>query len=231
VIAIQTELPVHEIQAVAIALLCKANGARPRGSLAEFSPLECAAALDLPAEHVIRIYAAFEESGWIDQDYLTTWDDRQPDKEDPTAAERQRRRRAKIKGQWPKEVVHMSRRDKRDVTTEERRQLQEEPVDNSAVVPVESPLAADEWLNALGVAIVADRLDKPALKAVETIARWCRDSSPEIVAEAVKAADKINYVGAQFHNLVTTQIARARYQETNGPVLLLGPVLQRKDSA
>lgn len=234
VIANETALPVHEVVVVVTALLCKANGAQPRGSLAEFSPRECAAALELPSEHVAAIYAALEDIGWIDQDYLATWDDRQPDREDRTAAERQRRCRAK--GQRPKEVVHMSRRDKRDVTPEEKREVQRHPVDNESVDNFGDnfearPLAADEWLTEHGIAIIADRLDKSCHKAIETIARWCRDVGPDIVADAIKAADKINYVGAQFHNLVTTQIARARYQEINGPALPLGPVLQRKDSA
>ena len=94
-IAIQTGVPVAEVIAVAASILCKANIGRPRGSLAEFSVFECAAALDMDAEHVARVYAALEDRGWIDQDYVVTWDERQPDKEDPTAAERQRRLRAR----------------------------------------------------------------------------------------------------------------------------------------
>src|SRR5258708_28342339 len=74
VVAVRTGLPVHQVIAVATVLLCKANGARPRGSLAEFSPLECGPSLDMLPGSVARIYAALEELGWIDQEYLTTWD-------------------------------------------------------------------------------------------------------------------------------------------------------------
>jgi hypothetical protein len=56
-----------------------------------------AAALDIPANNVARVYAALEEIGWIDQQYLSNWDERQPDKEDPTAKERQRRLRTAVK--------------------------------------------------------------------------------------------------------------------------------------
>src|SRR5258706_8475141 len=84
VIANAAGVPVHEVVAVAVTILCKANVGRPRGSLAEFSILECAAALDVPPEDAARIYAAMEGHGWIDQDYLVTWDERQPDREDPT---------------------------------------------------------------------------------------------------------------------------------------------------
>ena len=56
-----------------------------------------------------------EELGWIDQGFLSTWDDRQPDAEDPTAAERQKRSRQRKKEQRRKEL-DASHRDNRDVT-------------------------------------------------------------------------------------------------------------------
>ena len=39
------------------------------------------------------IYGALEGMGWIDRAFRVTWDERQPDNEDPTAAERQARAR------------------------------------------------------------------------------------------------------------------------------------------
>ena len=51
----------------------------------------------MPAEALESLRLEGEELGWIDNDYLATWDDRQPDIEDPTPADRQRRRREKLK--------------------------------------------------------------------------------------------------------------------------------------
>lgn len=104
-IAFIAGVPVHQVIAVTTVMLCKASVGTPRGSLAEFSVLECAAALDVPEDHVTRIYAALEKQGWIDQEYLVTWDERQPDREDTTAAERQRRRREKLRGQRTKAEI------------------------------------------------------------------------------------------------------------------------------
>lgn len=72
-----------------------ANKGRPRGSVADFSLLECAAALRIAPVEVERVYKALEHVGWIDREYLTTWDERQPDKEDPTNTLRQQRYREK----------------------------------------------------------------------------------------------------------------------------------------
>jgi len=97
VIAKALRLPLTEVLGVAQEILRAANICRPRGSLAEFSIVESAAALDLPGDHVARVYAAMIEQGWIDGDYLVTWDERQPDREDPTNKARQQRFRHKRK--------------------------------------------------------------------------------------------------------------------------------------
>ncbi len=98
-IAALTVLPIHKVLAVATYLLCKAGAGHPRGSLAEFSPIECAVALDLEADEVMRIYGAFEGHGWIEGDFLVTWDERQPDREDPTNKARQQRYRDRRKAE------------------------------------------------------------------------------------------------------------------------------------
>lgn len=80
---------------VAVALFCitRANQGTPRGSIEGFSVLECASAYDYEIKDVEAILRAFEQLGWIERDYLVTWDKRQPDKEDPTNAARQQRYR------------------------------------------------------------------------------------------------------------------------------------------
>jgi hypothetical protein len=91
----RTKVELCRVLAIVTCIEVAANKGRPRGSIADFSVLECAAALRIPAPEVRRVYKALEKCGWIDQEYLSTWDDRQPDKEDPTNAIRQQRHREK----------------------------------------------------------------------------------------------------------------------------------------
>ena len=83
--------------AVITCLEVSANKGLPRGSIADFSLLECAGGLRIPPEEVRLIYLALEELGWIDREYLSTWDERQPDKEDTTVKERMVRYRKRKK--------------------------------------------------------------------------------------------------------------------------------------
>jgi hypothetical protein len=95
-IARHADVPLTDVHSVVGKILEAANKGRPRGDISEFSILETAAALDIRADEVGRIYAALEDVGWIDRQYVTTWDDRQPDL-DPTNAERQARHRRRKK--------------------------------------------------------------------------------------------------------------------------------------
>lgn len=108
-IARHADVPLTEVHSIVGKLLEAANKGSPRGSIAEFSILEAAAALDVRADEVGRVYAALEDIGWIDQQYLTTWDDRQPDEKDPTTAERSARYRQRKKNL--EQNQSMSRRD------------------------------------------------------------------------------------------------------------------------
>jgi hypothetical protein len=96
-------------------LMIEANKGRPRSSIAEFKAYECSARLSIPLKEVRRVYKCLVDIGWIDQEHLSTWHERQPDSEDFTAAERQKRRREKIRqqNQQPADAVT---RDNRDVT-------------------------------------------------------------------------------------------------------------------
>lgn len=103
------------VLAIVTCLEVTANKGTPRGSIADFSVQECAAGLRIKPAAVQKVYEALEKLGWIDREYLSTWDERQPDKEDPTAKDRQQRRRQKIREQNQSDFA-VSRRDKRDVT-------------------------------------------------------------------------------------------------------------------
>jgi hypothetical protein len=74
-----------------------ANRGDIRGSVAEFNALEFAAALDIPVEEAKALYACLThpEVGWIADGVISDFQDRNPDQEDPTATERQRRRRSR----------------------------------------------------------------------------------------------------------------------------------------
>jgi hypothetical protein len=92
-------MSVSEVSMIAITLLRTANRSRPRGWVRDFSVIDCGAALDIDPDKVAEVFQRLEELGWIDNDNLATWDERQPDKEDPTNAERQKRHREKLKSQ------------------------------------------------------------------------------------------------------------------------------------
>src|SRR5262245_50786960 len=96
-VAKRSGIHVTTVIAVAAVILESANRGKPRGSVADFSVADCAAGLDLDMDTVREIWHRLEEMGWIDRDYLVKWDERQPDKEDATAAERMKRYRARKK--------------------------------------------------------------------------------------------------------------------------------------
>ena len=85
-VARQCAMSICEVSMIAVALLRTANRSRPRGWVRDFSVIDCGAALDIEPEKVGEVYRKLEDLGWIDNDYLATWDERQPDREDPTGA-------------------------------------------------------------------------------------------------------------------------------------------------
>src|SRR5258706_11371213 len=74
-----------------------ANRGDIRGSIAGFNALDFAAALDITVEEAKAIYAclAHADIGWIADGVIADFQDRNPDQEDPTAKERQRRGRSR----------------------------------------------------------------------------------------------------------------------------------------
>ncbi|MBR0693283.1 hypothetical protein [Bradyrhizobium lablabi] len=76
-----------------------ANRGDIRGSVAGFKAEDFAAALDITAEDVNRLFAALEhpDIGWIADGIIADFIDRNPDIEDPTSGERKRRERSRAK--------------------------------------------------------------------------------------------------------------------------------------
>lgn len=99
VVAQLTGLPLFQVQAFVVRLESLANKSEPRGFVGDFSAVEFGAAHGMPTDEAARIYAALEhrDVGWIDQGHVVTFYPRNPDKEDATAPDRDRRRRAR---QW-----------------------------------------------------------------------------------------------------------------------------------
>ena len=113
VVASHAQVHVTVVHSVVGKLLECANKARPTGSVERFSIPECAASLDLSEGIIERVYGTLDGLGWIDQGFIPEWYDRQPD--DPTAAERMARARAK------RDAERDAKRDARDRHAERQR--------------------------------------------------------------------------------------------------------------
>lgn len=86
-----------QVLAVVSALRNAAAKTRKHGDIGDFSFEECASGLNLTPDMVTGIARALLETNWLDQHYLVSWTEDQPDQQDPTAADRQRNKRAREK--------------------------------------------------------------------------------------------------------------------------------------
>lgn len=248
-VAVMTGLHVTMVIAVVDALMEAANIGRPRGSLAEVSLVECAIDLDMAAESIGRIYGALEEIGWIEREYLVTWDEHNRDREDPTNAERQQRFRDRQKGAAPDAIEAAPRLSternvtERYVTPEEKRIERRDPVDNFSEsasgtaaglsegqqpeISSDPQGAALLWLATEGERIVSDKMIEPRSTATKRIERWCHqalEGDASTLADIIRAVDATDYVGARFHNLVVDKIRRAPRRQSPQHELKLPPV-------
>jgi hypothetical protein len=254
---------VHQVVAVALRLDCVANKSVPRGSVADMSVPEFAAALQLPADTVARIRAALEDPAisWIDQDVIVDFYERNPDDCDPTAADRQRRHREKLRADRrelsdalsarpPPTDFHSNGPVTRDVTLRDVTKTNplssedaartrasgapagpsDERAGTSARVQSgesgESSIDPELWLWSEGRRIVIERSkDHPG--AVDTrMRRWLEQElagDAKALVEIIIAADRADYMGARFHNLIVDQIKRRVHQSDGQRSLPLPP--------
>lgn len=245
--------PQHLVEIFVLRLEIFASANTPRGSLDGLNIPALAAHWNLSSdEQLARIYAALEhpEVGWIDQEHVVTFWERNPDVEDATATERKRRSRVRQKA--AKEAARVNRstgypqsrvthRDTVTVTTRSDQSFSTQPVDNSgAVTRGEAAKPSDEaaakifdnpqaaaaaWLLSTGTRIVAERMEITAAAAATKIERWSHqglEGDVVALAEIVRAADDTDLMGARFHNLVVDQIRR-RQQQIKCPQLPLMP--------
>lgn len=253
-VAARTNVRVHQVVAVVLRLECLANRSDPRGSVADMSVPEFAAALQLSPNTVARIRAALEEPdiAWVDQDFVVSFHQRNPDHDDHTAAERQRRHRAKLRAARAEYSVQsatgppgyqQSRDVTRDTVTVTAHQITDKNSNASAAGAAraqevanknsgdsgETPGAPDLWLETQGLRIVVERMQCVATIARVKIERWRRevDDDAQALIEILSASDKADFMGARFHNLVVDGIRRHRHN-IRGPQLPLPPAAVRR---
>lgn len=218
-VAAQSGVPLDRVHSIVIAMFNQANKrprSAPRGSLEEFSVEECAIALDVPPEDVARVYTTLQNRGWIDdQDFISKWYLRQPDSEDPTAKDRQRRSRANRKEEL--ESFSPSR-----VT----------PPADAALPAQDGKLAANQarrWLFQIGAPRVAILCDMTGAVADSMVRKWLVQIEGDAAALSVIVSATIDktLVNDEFRNAIESQIARHLEEKHNGPKLNFGPLVLR----
>ncbi len=113
-----TGLPIGNVIAIVTCLQEEANGAHRRGCVEDFNPFECAVTLGYEHTDVQAVYDALKSTqiGWIDQDFIVSWYENNPDQDDPTALERKQRQRARQRAERQEQAV-TSRVTERDNVT------------------------------------------------------------------------------------------------------------------
>lgn len=98
-VAKRANAPLPLVEAVLIRLENHANRSNPRGYVGDFNPEGLAVRWGVDTDMIGRIFAQLEapDIGWIDQEQLVTFWDRNPDAVDNSAADRQQRTRDRKK--------------------------------------------------------------------------------------------------------------------------------------
>ncbi|MGE0751837.1 MAG: hypothetical protein AB7F39_06750 [Variibacter sp.] len=247
--------PLAEVHAVRSAINRCASMARRHGWIGDFDADECAEMLDLELQHVTAILSAMHEREWLAEGYIVNWSDRNPDQEDPTMAERQRRRRARMKvrkklamGQTITEAegALLSRvtgpgTDMVKPPTRGGPLVITEPLDDSpeAINAATISTAKNAQLYLLGGGtgtpadfgyaskVVADKMGMRRMAADTTIRGWLSLMNGDVTALAkmIDAADHGRMIGEAFEQVVKTGIKRYIAEATKGPELPLGPAV------
>lgn len=156
-VARRTGLPVHAVVAVWAALCENANQSPERGTLANWCGEDVAAALDLEPEQVAAVLEAMQGKV-MEGERLTGWEKRNPKREDPTAPDRQRRKRAR----------HAESRNVTPVTQTEREEERELEVEKETTSSVLKLLAGatqdvDGQVNEIIRSANRGMIDNPAI--------------------------------------------------------------------
>lgn len=246
-----------EVVALVEVLFCCAAKNRKNGWIGNFDPYEAGVALDLSPDIIVNIYRALEDQDWIDNGFIVDWQDRNPDREDPTAAQRQRNSRARkaarrkfAMGQPLTEEEHalLSR-----VTTlpPPPEPLPRghgafavvEPVDETPEAIADAKLATEANASAylLGggtgsvydwgpaSAVVADRAGMRRMAADTTIRRWLTliGGDKVTLASLIDDCHHDGLRGESFIRLIEQRIGQIAACATRGPALPLPPAAIR----
>lgn len=92
-VAREAGVPVSVVFHIACCLLDLASRSEPRGSIAEFRPFDAAGVVDVPVADVDRVLVVLRDIHWVEGHMIAQWDERQPIREDATAADRKSRQR------------------------------------------------------------------------------------------------------------------------------------------
>lgn len=153
------------VHVIAAALFQAASKARKRGWIGKFDFEECAIATDIPVQDIAAVCRAFNEIGWLSQEFIVDWFDRQPDQEDPTAALRQQIKRDKDKA---KRAAQMG-------TASPEQEALLSAVDREAIARAGAPLSR----------VMVPELQRPAERPVlPFLAVVAEDNTPAVIEAA-----------------------------------------------
>lgn len=230
-----------------------ASKARKRGLIEDFDFDECAIATDIPADQVAAVTRTLMEIGWIEQEYIVDWLDRQPDHEDPTATDRQRNKRARDRAKkalamgiaTAEQADMMSRVTNAPVEPPPRPDEKvhalvlvtpaSESPDDIVAARAANERAARVWLIGAGTTndygpaskLVAEYIGQRRLSADMTIRGWLKELHGDVVAlaEIIIAADREAFDGKTFQSILRNSMDALIRLRTNGPALPLGPTI------
>lgn len=127
-VALRAQAPLPFVEALVTRLEIHANKSVPRGYVGDFDAEAMAARWGVEADMVGRILDELErpQLGWIDQEQIVSFWDRNPDKVDETAAKRMQRMRDRKKG-----MRRLAELSSRGLITEAQRHEREVALKNS----------------------------------------------------------------------------------------------------
>lgn len=248
-VAVRSGVHLGFVHTIVLAICTAASKARARGFIGDLEFDVLAAATDIPADNIAATFRTLADIGWISQDHITDWLDRQPDAEDPTATERQRQKRARDRAKRAVAMGNAKPEDLELLSAVEREALtrlaQSSRVTASPPAPPPAPEAtaftgegegaARVWL--LGTAggagygpaskLVADNYGVNRLNADGTIRRWLNNymaGEAETLARIISGAYEQALTNERFRNVVESRITEFARARTAGPSLPFGPI-------
>jgi hypothetical protein len=251
-VAAKADVPLTQVHSMAQALFSCASKNRKNGWIGNFDPFECAVTLDISPDAVARVYLTFEQIDWVADGYIVDWADRNPDQEDPTAAERQRNARARkiarrkfAAGQTltDTETLLLSRvtgfnggeppRATEALGVFEIVDPHGDGIEEINAAKVETARRARLYLFGNGTAtdwgpasaVVADKMGMRRMAADTTIRRWLGEVSGDLVvlATIIDGANHDGLRGESFEAVLRQAIGRVVREKNNGGSLLFPP--------